>query len=107
MSESRKPKKAAPEDWHRADIVAALRKAGWSLRQLALHHGYSSPTTLTAALDRRWPKGQTLIADAIGIEPAKIWPSRYSQNTPRTTPKNNTNSGLQGANNCKAHRAVA
>ncbi|KMQ74037.1 helix-turn-helix domain-containing protein [Marinobacter subterrani] len=107
MSESRKPKKAAPEDWHRADIVAALRKAGWSLRQLALHHGYSSPTTLTAALDRRWPKGQALIADAIGIEPAKIWPSRYAKNASRTASKNNTNSGVQAATNCKAQRAAA
>lgn len=77
MSEPRRPKKAVPEDWHRADIVAALRKAGWSLRALATHHGYSSPTTLIAALDRRWPKGQNLIAEAIGVDPAVIWPSRY------------------------------
>lgn len=77
MSESRTRKKAAPKDWHRADIVAALHKAGWSLRKLATHHGYSAPTTLSAALDRRWPKGQRLIADAIGVEPATIWPSWY------------------------------
>ena len=28
-------KKAATNDWHRADILAALRKNGWSLRSLA------------------------------------------------------------------------
>ena len=28
-------KKAAANDWHRADILAALRKNGWSLRSLA------------------------------------------------------------------------
>jgi Ner family transcriptional regulator len=88
MNESRKPKKAAPKDWHRADIVAALHKAGWSLRQLALHSGYSSPTTLTAALDRRWPKGQGLIADAIGIDPAQIWPTRYGKNSTLQGPMN-------------------
>lgn len=68
-------------DWHRADIVAALRKAGWSLRRLATHHGYASPTTMTHALDRHWPKGERLIADAIGIEPATIWPTRYKDST--------------------------
>ncbi|BBE11093.1 helix-turn-helix domain-containing protein [Halorhodospira halochloris] len=66
-----------PQDWHRADIVAALRKSGWSLRSLATHHGYSSPTTLATALTRPWPKGERLIASAIGVEPKTIWPSRY------------------------------
>lgn len=85
MSESRTRKKAAPKDWHRADIVAALHKAGWSLRKLATHHGYSAPTTLSAALDRHWPKGERLIAEAIGIDPATIWPSRYpDKHTTRT-----------------------
>lgn len=77
MNKSRTPKKAPRGDWHRADIVAALRKAGWSVRRLSLHHGYRSPTTLVHALDRRWPKGERLIAEALGLEPAEIWPSRY------------------------------
>lgn len=77
MPIQRKPKKAAPEDWHRADIVAALRKAGWSIRRLSKHHGYANPSTLCNALERPWPKGQRLIAEAIGIDPAEIWPSRY------------------------------
>ncbi|WP_275100105.1 helix-turn-helix domain-containing protein [Sedimenticola hydrogenitrophicus] len=78
MNTTRKQKK---QDWHRADIVCALRKAGWSLRSLSTHHGYASPTTLTNALDRPWPKGERLIAEAIGIDPAVIWPSRYPQDT--------------------------
>lgn len=94
MNEKHHPKKAAPEDWHRADIVAALRKAGWSLRKLATHHGYSSPTTLGVAMDRPWPKGERLIAAAIGIDPATIWPSRYMDHS-----KNNT---LQGVKNPRA-----
>lgn len=76
MNKSRHTKKQ-PSDWHRADIVAALRKAGWSLRKLSVHHGYASPGTLTNALDRHWPKGERLIAEAIGVDPAEIWPSRY------------------------------
>lgn len=81
MNKKQRPKKAVSMDWHRADIVAALRKAGWSLRRLATHHGYASPTTMTHALDRHWPKGERLIADAIGIEPANIWPTRYKDST--------------------------
>ncbi len=71
---SKKIRKQA--DWHNADIVAALHKSGWSLRKLSQHLGYK-PTTLRAALQRRWPKGERLIADAIGVSPKKIWPSRY------------------------------
>lgn len=77
MSTANHPKKQPLVDWHRADIVAELRKAGWSLRRLSLHHGYTSATTLTNALERRWPKGERLIAEAIGVDPAIIWPSRY------------------------------
>lgn len=107
MAKRKAPKKTSLQDWHRADIVAELRKAGWSLRRLATHHGYKAPTTLTNALARPWPKGERLIAEAIGIDPAQIWPSRYDRSASSTTPKNNTNSGLQGANNCKAQRAAA
>ena len=37
-------------DWHRADIIAELRK-----------------------------KGERIIASAIGVEPSEIWPSRYGE----------------------------
>lgn len=78
MNEARPTKKPASQDWHRADIVAAVRKAGWSLRRLAKHHGYSE-TTLATALHRPWPRGERLIAQAIGVDPAEIWPSRYRE----------------------------
>lgn len=81
MRKLSQPKKTA--DWHPADIVAALRKRGWSLRRLSTHHGYSHPATLQRALHARWPKGQRLIAEAIGIAPEAIWPSRYEQKDSR------------------------
>ena len=84
MITTKRPKKAAALDWHRADIVAELRKAGWSLRRLSKHHGYASPTTLTNALERPWPKGERLIAKAIGVDPAEIWPSRYQKKSTTT-----------------------
>ena len=63
-------------DWHPADIVAGLRKRGTSLAAESRRHGLSS-STLANALTRPWPKGEKLIADALGISPEIIWPSRY------------------------------
>jgi len=28
-------------------------------------------------LSRPWPKGEWLVANALGIDPSVIWPSRY------------------------------
>ena len=33
--------------------------------------------TLYNALARPWPKGEGIIATAIGVSPSEIWPSRY------------------------------
>lgn len=71
-------KNAALQDWHRADIVAALHKAGWSLRRLSQEAGLSAGA-LNNALDRPWPKAERIIAAAIGKEPDTIWPSRYAK----------------------------
>lgn len=69
-------------DWHPADIVAALRKNDWSLRRLSQHHGYH-PDALSNAVARPWPKGERLIADAIGVPPEQIWPSRFAERLTR------------------------
>lgn len=64
------------QDWHRADIRAELEKRGTSLRKLSREAGLSE-NTLRNALDRKWPKGERIIAAAIGVSPRTIWPSRY------------------------------
>ncbi|EOZ4638883.1 helix-turn-helix domain-containing protein [Enterobacter cloacae] len=64
------------QDWHRIDIVAALHKRGVSIRQLSIQAGLK-PDTLKNALARPYPKGERIIADAIGMDPDSIWPSRY------------------------------
>lgn len=77
------------QDWHPADIVAALKKNGWNLSELSAHHGYKSRTTLNQAIQRPWPKGQSMIAEAIGVSPEQIWPSRYLNKCKREiTPRN-------------------
>ncbi len=79
MSKHKTPKKPVSEDWHKADIKAALEKAGWTLRALSEHHGYS-PSLLKHALQRQYPNGEQKIAEALGLKPAVIWPSRYDTN---------------------------
>lgn len=72
------------EDWHRADIVAALHKRGWSLRRLSQEAGLSAGA-LNNALDRPWPKAERIIAAAIGVTPETIWPERYAKRNFRPT----------------------
>ncbi|EEC0294361.1 transcriptional regulator [Salmonella enterica subsp. enterica] len=67
------------QDWHSADIIAALRKRGTSLAAVSREAGLSA-STLANALTRPWPRGEKLIADALGISPEIIWPSRYFNN---------------------------
>ncbi|HBT4631915.1 TPA: transcriptional regulator [Klebsiella pneumoniae] len=64
------------QDWQPADIIAALKKRGTSLAAVSRNAGLAS-STLTNALNRRWPKSERLIAEALGIAPEQIWPSRY------------------------------
>lgn len=64
------------QDWHTADIIAALHKRGTSLAAVSRQAGLSS-STLANALNRPWPKGEWLIAEALAVHPAEIWPSRY------------------------------
>lgn len=71
------PKKASPKDWHRIEVVAALHMKGLSLRQLAFLNGYTNGASLTSVLRRPYPLAEALIAEALGIEPSVIWPSRY------------------------------
>lgn len=63
-------------DWHHADIIAALHKKRLSLAALSRAAGLSS-STLANALVRPWPKGEWMIAEAVGVHPAESWPSRY------------------------------
>ncbi|TEW31423.1 transcriptional regulator [Histophilus somni] len=63
-------------DMHRADIRAGLEKKGTSFAQLGVENGLSK-TTVRNALDKPYPKGERIIADALGLEPCDIWPSRY------------------------------
>ncbi|KQN46887.1 hypothetical protein ASE93_12310 [Serratia sp. Leaf50] len=67
------------DDWHHADIIAALHKANTTLAALSRQNRLSS-STLANALSRPWPKGEWLIANRLNVHPSEIWPSRYFDN---------------------------
>ncbi|HDL2196870.1 TPA: helix-turn-helix domain-containing protein, partial [Mannheimia haemolytica] len=75
-------KKTAQRDWHRADILAELRKKGWSLRTLA-DEGNVSYNTLKSVLDKPYPKMERLVANAIGVAPEVIWAGRTAERIER------------------------
>lgn len=59
---------------HPADVIAALRKQGTSLRKIAIQNDYSH---IQRVLTSPWLAAEQLVAKALGTSPEKIWPSRY------------------------------
>lgn len=69
---------APPQDWHPADVHAALKKRGQTLAGLSVANGYH-PTAAGKALREPWPALEAIIARVLGLPPATIWPSRYDE----------------------------
>ena len=76
-------KKASQVDWHPAKIKMELHMRGITLSGLAEAHGLTSSSTLSAALTRSYPANEKRIANALGIHPKVIWPSRYNEDGTR------------------------
>ncbi len=73
-------------DWHTADIIAGLRKRKTTLAAVSREAGLGS-STLSNALARPWAKGEKIIAQALGMPPSAIWPSRYFDENHRSIPR--------------------
>lgn len=76
-------KKASQDDWHPAKVKMELHMRGITLSGLAEAHGLTSSSTLSAALTRSYPANEKRIAEAIGVHPKEIWPSRYNEDGTR------------------------
>ncbi|MPW32021.1 transcriptional regulator [Agarivorans sp. B2Z047] len=63
-------------NWRSEYILAALKASGWNYATLGVANGLGK-ATLRNAVRACWPKGEKIIADAIGVEAQTIWPSRY------------------------------
>lgn len=83
MKTTRLLKKASRQDWHPADVVAALHKRGLTLRKVAEKCSVSPPAVIKALRERNLPS-ERRIAEAIGIPASDIWPSRYNPDGSRT-----------------------
>lgn len=55
-----------------------LRAAGSSFAELAREIGVSRQAP-QSALDRRYPRMETAIAEKIGLLPEQVWPERYAK----------------------------
>lgn len=65
------------QDWHRAQVLAELKIKGLSLAEVSRNSGLGS-RTLNNVFYRTYPKGQEIIANALGTQASVIWPSRYA-----------------------------
>lgn len=71
-------KKPVAQDWHPADIKAALHKKNITLAGIAEAYGMNSSSSLSSTFSRSYPLNEKRIADAVGVHPMVIWPSRYN-----------------------------
>ena len=67
-----------PQDWHPADIKAALSTKGWTLGSIAREFGYAR-TSPPVVLRRPWLRMEAILAQLLGVNPWDIWPSRYNE----------------------------
>lgn len=80
------PKKTRlKKDWHKADIIAAVRKTGTNLQKLSLNLGFGR-TVLNNAIHAPYPKYERIIAEHLKTQPHIIWPNRYREDgTPKSS----------------------
>ncbi len=72
------PLQGNAQDWSWPTIKAALEQAGHSLASLARENRFDN-SFMTKAKLRPCARVERIIADALGVEPRAIWPSRYSE----------------------------
>ncbi|MFN3879835.1 MAG: helix-turn-helix domain-containing protein [Nitrincola lacisaponensis] len=65
------------QDWHRQDILAAVRKRGITVAELARQNGYNNSATFYNVFKAPYPKVERIIAKFLGLDPSEIWPTRY------------------------------
>lgn len=79
-------KKPASEDWHWADILAAIKKSRFrTMEALAKHHGLKSYSGIRDCESKPYAAAERRIAAAIGVRPEVIWPSRWHPDGTRKT----------------------
>ncbi|WP_082167649.1 helix-turn-helix domain-containing protein [Methylobacterium aquaticum] len=62
--------------WHQQDILAAIRKRDATMASLSRKHGFK-PGVLRSVFYKRWPKGQRIVAEFLGVPVEELWPHWY------------------------------
>ncbi len=62
--------------WHRADIIAALRKLGTTLEELGRSNG-KAKSSMSAALMKPSRGCNLIIANKIGVPAHELWPTWF------------------------------
>ncbi len=76
-------KNQSSNDWHAADIKAALEKKGYSFARIARENGYKGSRSTSNVLRIQWPQVEAIVGEILNCHPMEIWPSRYdSKGTP-------------------------
>ncbi|MBB4199102.1 hypothetical protein CCR94_16515 [Rhodoblastus sphagnicola] len=76
-----------PSGWHRADIIAAVRKRGSTLSEMGRNIGLA-PKSMHWALGKRHPRANVAISKFIGVPLHELWPSFYPAPLAEATPEN-------------------
>ncbi len=72
--------------WHRADIIAAVRKRGASLSEIGRRVGLSRKS-MSWALIRRHERANLAIAEFIGVPAHDLWPHWFLPTTAPSAPE--------------------
>ena len=72
-------KKASRKDWHPADIVAALHKRGYTLRDIAREERLCDSSTLSKAMVTSYPAAERRLAKYAGVPVQVMFPTRYAE----------------------------
>lgn len=75
-----------PSGWHRADIIAAVRKRGANLAELGRRIGLSRKS-MSWALIRRHERANLAIAEFIGVPAHELWPSWFLPTSSPSAPE--------------------
>ena len=74
-------------DWHPEDVRAAIRKRFGTLRALCRHIGMNRTAISRSIRDSAASaRVEQEIAEALGVRPHQIWPSRWDARGNRLTP---------------------
>jgi Ner family transcriptional regulator len=63
--------------WHPQDIIAAIKKQGWTHQRIADHLGVSRSTVSLCLKTGSSPAVRGFVAQLVGVSEQEIWPCRF------------------------------